>query len=75
VTTVGTLIHKAYCYPHLAAERHTTTGSGVFFKFPEFLGSTNEVKGTEEMTPFGVVGRRVLKFRVILFVHAIKEYR
>jgi hypothetical protein len=38
--TVGTLIHKSYCSPHLAAEGHTTTSSGELFKFPEFLGST-----------------------------------
>jgi hypothetical protein len=39
-TAVGTLIHKGYCSPHLAAAGHTTTGSRVEFKFPELLGST-----------------------------------
>jgi hypothetical protein len=38
-TAVGTLIHKGYCSPHLAASGHTTTGSRVEFKFPELLGS------------------------------------
>jgi hypothetical protein len=36
-TTVGRLIHKAYCLPHLAAEGHTANGSDVLFKFPELL--------------------------------------
>jgi hypothetical protein len=40
-TAVGTLIHKGYCSPHLAAAGHTTTGSRVEFKFPELLGSTS----------------------------------
>jgi hypothetical protein len=39
--TVGTLIHKAYCSPHVGADGHTATGSGALFKFPEFLGSTS----------------------------------
>jgi hypothetical protein len=40
-TAVGTLIHKGYCSPHLAAAGHTTTGSRVEFKIPELLGSTS----------------------------------
>jgi len=35
-----------------------------------------EVKGTEEMTPFGVVGKRVLKLKGdTFFILAIKVYR
>jgi hypothetical protein len=40
LTTVGTLIKKAFWWPHQAEVEHMATGLGKLLKFQEFLGST-----------------------------------
>jgi creatinine amidohydrolase/Fe(II)-dependent formamide hydrolase-like protein len=62
--TVGTMIHTAYFYPHLAVEGHTTTGSDTLFKFLKFLGSSLYPGGGQASHILNTLGTGIFFFYI-----------